>query len=66
MEQRLTPAGNLRATQRVTVGRLSIAQKRTSWALLRRPICTAVCRMSGSVAMVCPHSARTTSMACME
>jgi len=60
---RLTELGRLRWTVRVRVGRLSMAQKRTSCCEEKSPICTACRRMSGSDSKVRYHSDSTASMA---
>ena len=59
----LTEAGSSRETVRVTLGRLSMAQKRTSCAEENRPISTACRKMSGRALTVTIHSESTASMA---
>ena len=62
----LTVAGSSRETARVTLGRLSMAQKRTSCAEEKRPISTACRRISGRLLTVRIHSDSTASMATLQ
>lgn len=62
-ELKLTEAGSSRETVRVTLGRLSMAQKRTNCAEEKRPISTACRKMSGRALTVTIHSESTASMA---
>ena len=59
----LTAGGRERVTKRVTLGRTSMARKRTSAALLNSPIWAAWRRMRGMSAMVLYHSCSTAAMA---
>ena len=55
-ESRLTCGGRERVTARATLGRTSMDRKRTSCALLKRPISTEPLMMAGRVSNVLNHS----------